>query len=166
MIKWLKNYGPLYSNLAISLNVCTWRKLLVTQNWDILTRVIFAPNVHWWVNQSRSWLLRAHTFLIIWIYQSNRQWLSFPSYNARTTWKYDDKRYQINSLSLVNLVLLIIKFSFICEGQPCRVLITIINKFQYDLNQNTTIFIPEYPFENIILKLGVICLGLNLSLPY
>ena len=33
----------------------------------------------------------------------------------------DAERDQINSLSLVHLLLVSIKFSFICERQPCRV---------------------------------------------
>ena len=33
--------------------------------------------------------------------------------------KFDDLDYQINSQSLVNVVLLIIKFAYICEGHSC-----------------------------------------------
>ena len=39
--------------------------------------------------------------------------------------KFDDQCYQINLLSVINLLLLVIKFSFICEGKPCRVCIKI-----------------------------------------
>ena len=64
------------------------------------------------------------TFRIIWIYQLIHHWLSFPWSNIHPIWlsptndlKFDDYRYQINLVSIVNLPLLIIKFSFICEGQ-------------------------------------------------
>ena len=81
--------------------------------------------------KARSWLLRTLTFRIIWIYRSICQRLSLPVYDTHPTWlsltnelKFADKRQQINSLSLVNLLLLINKVSFICEGQSCRVRIT------------------------------------------
>ena len=81
-----------------------------------------------WDNKARLWLLRTLTVCIIWIYSSICQPLSSPLYNTHPTWlsltnelKFVDKRHQINSLSLVNLLLLINKFSFICEGQSCRV---------------------------------------------
>ena len=52
-------------------------------------------------------------------------------YNTHPTWfsltnelKFVDLRHQINSISLVNLLLLNNKFSFICERQSCRVRIS------------------------------------------
>ena len=75
----------------------TWRRLLIIQNWDVLTRAIFLPIVHWWADQERPWLLRTLAFRIIWIHRLIRQWLSI-------WW-----------LALPNnLLLLIINFSFIC----------------------------------------------------
>ena len=82
--------------------------------------------MHWWTNKARSWLLWTLTFRIIWIHQSICKRLPLPLYNTHPTWlsllnerKCVDWRHQINSL--VNLLLLINKFSFICEGQSCRV---------------------------------------------
>ena len=95
--------------------------------------------MHRWANKARSWLLRTLKFRIIWIYQYICQRLSLPLYNTHPAWlsltnelKFVDYRHQINSLSLVNLLLLINKFSFICEGQSCRVRITIILSPQWD----------------------------------
>ena len=112
----------------MSINCCTWRRILITEKRDILGRATFSPNMHWWANQAPSWLLRILTFYIIWIYQFICQRLSFPLYDTHSTWlsltnepKFNDYRYQINSLSFVNLLLLIIKFAISCEGKPCRV---------------------------------------------
>ena len=66
-----------------------------------------------------------------WIYQSICQ-QSLLLYNTHPTWlfltnewKFVDQHNQINLLSLIKLLLLINKFSFVCEGQSCRVRITI-----------------------------------------
>ena len=47
-------------------------------NWEISTRAIFAPNVYWWANQSRSLLLRDLIFRIIWNNQLIHQRLYIP----------------------------------------------------------------------------------------
>ena len=82
------------------------------------------PNV--WREISQIWIENTKP-----IYQFICQQLSLPLYNAHPTWlsltdepNFDDYHYQFNSLSLVSLLLLIIKFSFICEEQSCRVRIT------------------------------------------
>ena len=86
--------------------------------------------MHWWANQVRLWLVLKMS--IVWIYQVIRQRLSLQLYIIHPAWlpltnqlKFDDWCYQINSLSLINLLLLIIKWSFICEGQSCRVRISV-----------------------------------------
>ena len=78
-------------------HICTRKIIFTTFNWNILTLAMFSPNVHWWANQARSWLLRTQTFCIIWGYQLIRQRLSFPLYNTHPTWlsptnelKFDD----------------------------------------------------------------------------
>ena len=116
-------------NSTISIIICDWWRTIITQNWDIPNRAIFSPNVHGWANNARSWLLRTR---IIWIHERIWWWLSLPLHNTHPTWlsltnelKFVDWRHQINSLSLVDLLLLINKFSFICEGQSCRVRITL-----------------------------------------
>ena len=65
------------------------------------------------------------TFRIIWIYQSICQRLSLPLYNTHPIWLSLSMNLLISvtKLSLVNLLLLINKFSFFCEGQSCRVCI-------------------------------------------
>ena len=86
--------------------------------------------MHLWASQASSRLLRIR-ISYYWYCQLILQRVSFPLYNTHPTWlslthelKFDDCRYQINSLMFVNLLLLIINFSFICEEQPCRVRIT------------------------------------------
>ena len=65
----------------------TRRPILASgKNWDILNCAINSPNVHWWANKARSWLLRTLTFRIIWIYPSICQRLSLPLYNTHPPW--------------------------------------------------------------------------------
>ena len=66
---------------------------------------IFSPNVHWWANQTRSWLLKTMTFRTVWIHQLIGQRLSLPSYDTHPTWlsltnklKFDDELDQINQI--------------------------------------------------------------------
>ena len=107
-----------FLNSTISINSFTLRKILITENRDIQTHAITSPNVHWWANQERSCLLRTLTFCIIWIYQFIRQRLFLPSCNTHRIWLSLTNELQIDDY-------VITKFSFICEGQPCRVHITI-----------------------------------------
>ena len=132
---WLPRKCFIIGNCILTLIMIRWRKTL-WKNFNLLKLRYSEPcnflkNVHCWAKQARLWLLRA--FRIIWIYQCICQRLSLPLYHTHPTWlsltnelKFDDYRYQINSLSLINLLLLIIKFSFICEGQSCRVRITFV----------------------------------------
>ena len=95
-----------------------------------LTHAIFSPNLHWWTNDACSCLLRTRTFCIIGIYKFMHQQLSLhyimhiqhdcPS-QMISNLIWHGCHYQINSQKLVNLLLRSIKFSSICEGQPCRV---------------------------------------------
>ena len=125
---WMTEKNSFGVNSAISIIICTRWLVLITQNWNILNRAIFSRNMHWWANKAQLWLLRTLTYRIILIYQFICQWLSLPLYNTHPTWlsltnelKFVD---YCHSLSLVNLLQLINKFSFICEGQSCRVRIT------------------------------------------
>ena len=120
--------NKIYVDPTIPTYICTWQRILITKNWYILTCAVFSTDVHWWANQALSWLQRTNIlhYLNLW---SNSQ-RPLPLYNAHLTWlsltnelKFDDYLYQINLLSLVNLLFLIIKFWFICERQPCRVCI-------------------------------------------
>ena len=81
--------------------------------------------------------------------------LSLPLYDTHPTWlsltnelQFVDLRHQINSLSLVNLLLLINKFSFICEGQSCRIRITSLS-----LQAHTTRFWISFEIFNAKLNL-------------
>ena len=92
--------------------------------------LIFSPDIHWWANKARSWLLRTLTIHNVSIYQSIYQRLSLSLYNTHPTWlsltnefQFVDYCHQITSLSWINLLLLINKFSSICEEQSCRVCI-------------------------------------------
>ena len=89
--------------------------------------------MQWWANQARSWLLGTLTFRIIWSYQSIFQRVSLSLCTTHPAWRLVTNeldfyyyRHQINSLSLVNLLLLINKFSFICEWQSCRIRLLLI----------------------------------------
>ena len=73
-------------NSAISIIICSRWLILITWSWDILNRAIFLPNMHWWANIARSWLLRTLAFRIIWIHQSICQRLSLPLYNTHPAW--------------------------------------------------------------------------------
>ena len=117
MIKWWKK-------IVIDINKC----LYFEKNFNHLklTRAISSPNVHWRANQACSWLLRTLSFCIICIHQLIHQRLFLSLYNTHPTWlsltnelKFDE-HYQINLLSLINLLLLIIKFAFNCEGRPYK----------------------------------------------
>ena len=116
------------ANPFISVLMCTWWKNWNTKNWYVLTHAMFSSNVYGWASRVRWWLLRTPTRRVIWVYQLILRFLSLPLYDRDPTWfflanelKFDDKCYRINSLSLINLRLLIIKFSSICEGQPCKI---------------------------------------------
>ena len=74
------------------------------------------PNVHWW----------SLTFYISWIHHPfiRQRQLSLPLYNAQPTWlslTNERKLYALLSLVNVNLLLLSIKCTLVCEEQPCRV---------------------------------------------
>ena len=74
------------------------------------------PNISYYLNLS----IYFPTSILVIMYYT-------PSMTARHKWtRFFYYRHQINSLLLVNLLLLINKFSFICEGQSCRIRIILI----------------------------------------
>ena len=114
-------------NSAMSIIICTRRLILITryiEPCNFLTKRAL-------VSQPSTFVVAKDPNISHYLNLSICQRLSLPLYDTHPTWlsltnelNFDDKHHQINSLLLVNLPLLINKFSFIFEGQSCRVRIT------------------------------------------
>ena len=47
---WMMQNGSFYWSSPISINICSWKRMFFTENWDLVTHATFSPNVHWWAN--------------------------------------------------------------------------------------------------------------------
>ena len=103
----VNNFNPLKMRYIEPLNFLT-KCALVSQ--PSILALVKDPNISHYLNSS------IHLRLSLPFYNTHPPWLSLTN-----ELKFVDWLHQINSLSLANLLLLINKISFICEGQWCRV---------------------------------------------
>ena len=96
-----------------------WRTSMLSEHWAIMTLQFSHPTC---IDKPIA------NICIIWIFKFFANGYHFHNINIKSGLlsltnevKFEASYYQINLLMLVNLLMLSIKFLFICDGQQCRI---------------------------------------------